>query len=455
MPPSKFVQGQVYTLTIEGYGSDGAGVARLEGMVVFVSGAVRGETCRVRLTHVGRSALWGAVVEVENPSPARVRPDCPYYGRCGGCQLRHLSYAEELEAKRVRVEDCLRRLGGADIRVEEILGAEQSQRYRNKAQFPVAPGPAIGFYRIRTHRVVDVADCLLQSRAAANLRQGVKEWMTAWSIPAYDEKKKSGLVRHVYVRTNRQGQSLCCLLVNGVGVPREHELVEALRSAEPNLAGVVLGVNQSHSNVILGESYRPLWGADYLEDTLCGYAFRLSVPSFYQVNPRQTEVLYNKAYELAELTGRETVLDLYCGIGTISLVMARGAAQVWGAEVVPQAVDDAVENARRNHVDNVRFLCADAGEAARRLAEEGLRPHVVCVDPPRKGLAEDVVATIAAMAPERVVYVSCDPATLGRDVKRFAERGYALRSATAVDLFPRTVHVETAALLTPAGSDRL
>ena len=453
MPPSKFAQGQTYSLTIEGYGSDGAGVARLEGMVVFVAGGVRGERCRVRLTHVGRSALWGTVVAVETPSPARIQPDCPYFGRCGGCQFRHLTYAEELEAKRTRVEDCLRRLGGADIRVTEILGADQPQGYRNKAQYPVAPGPAIGFYRLRTHQVVDVADCRLQSRAASNLREGVKAWMTAYRIPAYDEKRKSGLVRHVYVRTNRQGRSLCCLLVNGVGVPREHELVEALRSAEPGLAGVVLGVNQSHSNVILGESYRTLWGADHLEDTLCGYAFRLSVPSFYQVNPRQTEVLYSKAYELAGLTGQETVLDLYCGIGTISLVMARGARQVWGAEAVPQAVDDAVENARRNHVNNVRFLCADAGEAARRLAAEGLRPDVVCVDPPRKGLAEDVVDTIAAMAPEKVVYVSCDPATLGRDVKRFAERGYALQTAVAVDMFPRTVHVETVVSLVKKAPD--
>ena len=273
--------------------------------------------------------------------------------------------------------------------------------------------------------------------------------MTRYGVPAYDERAKTGLVRHVYVRTNRAGRSLCCLLVNGRGVPRETELVRALREAEPGLAGVVLGVNRSHSNVILGESYRTLWGEDFLYDTLCGLTFRLSVPSFYQVNPEQTEVLYGLAAEFAGLTGRETVLDLYCGIGTIGLTLARRAESVWGAEVVPQAVDDAIANARRNGIANARFLCADAGEAARRLAEEGVRPHVVCVDPPRKGLAEDVVDTIAAMAPDRVVYVSCDPATLGRDVKRFARRGYLLRRAQAVDLFPRTAHVETVALLTP------
>ena len=446
-------EGQLCRLVVDGYASDGAGVARLDGMVVFVQGGIRGEACDVRLTHVGRSALWGRVEEVVNPSPARIFPRCLHYTKCGGCQFRHMNYAEELEAKRIRVEDALRRLGGAEIHVSAILGAEQVDRYRNKAQFPVAKGPRIGFYRPRSHDVIDVDDCLLQGEAAARLRGAVKEWMAEYSIPAYNERTFTGLVRHVYVRTNRAGRSLCCLLVNGRGVPREVELVRALRRAEPNLAGIVLGVNEKHNNVILGDSYRTLWGEDFLSDTLCGLTFRLSVPSFYQVNPAQTEVLYGKALEFAGLTGAETVLDLYCGIGTISLVMARKAGMVWGAEVVPQAVDDAIANARRNHIENARFLCADAGEAARYLEGEGVRPDVVCVDPPRKGLAEDVVDTIADMGPERVVYVSCDPGTLGRDVKRFAGRGYTLKKAVAVDMFPRTAHVETVVLLSKGEVD--
>lgn len=446
-------EGQLCRLVIDGYASDGAGVARLDGMVVFVQGGIRGEACDVRLTHVGRSALWGRVEEVVNPSPARIFPRCLHYTKCGGCQFRHMNYAEELEAKRIRVEDALRRLGGAEIHVSAILGAEQVDRYRNKAQFPVAKGPRIGFYRPRSHDVIDVDDCLLQGEAAARLRGAVKEWMAEYSIPAYNERTFTGLVRHVYVRTNRAGRSLCCLLVNGRGVPREAELVRALRRAEPNLAGIVLGVNEKHNNVILGDSYRALWGEDFLSDTLCGLTFRLSVPSFYQVNPAQTEVLYGKALEFAGLTGAETVLDLYCGIGTISLVMARKAGMVWGAEVVPQAVDDAIANARRNHIENARFLCADAGEAARYLEGEGVRPDVVCVDPPRKGLAEDVVDTIADMGPQRVVYVSCDPGTLGRDVKRFAGRGYTLKKAVAVDMFPRTAHVETVVLLSKGEID--
>ena len=446
-------EGQLCRLVIDGYASDGAGVARLDGMVVFVQGGIRGEACDVRLTHVGRSALWGRVEEVVNPSPARIFPRCLHYTKCGGCQFRHMNYAEELEAKRIRVEDALRRLGGAEIHVSAILGAEQVDRYRNKAQFPVAKGPRIGFYRPRSHDVIDVDDCLLQGEAAARLRGAVKEWMAEYSIPAYNERTFTGLVRHVYVRTNRAGRSLCCLLVNGRGVPREAELVRALRRAEPNLAGIVLGVNEKHNNVILGDSYRALWGEDFLSDTLCGLTFRLSVPSFYQVNPAQTEVLYGKALEFAGLTGAETVLDLYCGIGTISLVMARKAGMVWGAEVVPQAVDDAIANAQRNHIENARFLCADAGEAARYLEGEGGRPDVVCVDPPRKGLAEDVVDTIADMGPQRVVYVSCDPGTLGRDVKRFAGRGYTLKKAVAVDMFPRTAHVETVVLLSKGEVD--
>ena len=446
-------EGQLCRLVIDGYASDGAGVARLDGMVVFVQGGIRGEACDVRLTHVGRSALWGRVEEVVNPSPARIFPRCLHYTKCGGCQFRHMNYAEELEAKRIRVEDALRRLGGAEIHVSAILGAEQVDRYRNKAQFPVAKGPRIGFYRPRSHDVIDVDDCLLQGEAAARLRGAVKEWVAEHSIPAYNERTFTGLVRHVYVRTNRAGRSLCCLLVNGRGVPREAELVRALRRAEPNLAGVVLGVNEKHNNVILGDSYRTLWGEDFLSDTLCGLTFRLSVPSFYQVNPAQTEVLYGKALEFAGLTGAETVLDLYCGIGTISLVMARKAGMVWGGEVVPQAVDDAIANAQRNHIENARFLCADAGEAARYLEGEGVRPDVVCVDPPRKGLAEDVVDTIADMGPQRVVYVSCDPGTLGRDVKRFAGRDYTLKKAVAVDMFPRTAHVETVVLLSKGEVD--
>lgn len=442
-------------LTITGYGSDGEGVARTEdGQVVFVKGALKGERCRVKVMKAGKTAAWGLLTAVLDPSPARQKPDCPYDRKCGGCHLRHMSYQEELELKRQKVEDCLRRIGGQDFTVSVIHGAKNTERYRNKAQFPVAQGengPKLGFYRARSHDVIDVESCLLQSEAADRIRGAVKEWMTGGSVPPYDEKTHTGLVRHVYVRSNRQGEALACVLVNGERLPREEELVRAVRTAWPETVGVVLGTNTRKTNVILGDRYRTLWGRDWLDDVMCGLTFRLSVPSFYQVNTPQAERLYERAVEFAGLTGKETVLDLYCGAGTISLVMARDAGKVYGAEIVPEAIENAKENAERNGIGHAEFFCADAGEAAQRLAREGVRPDVISVDPPRKGLSQEVIDAIAAMDPARVVYVSCDPATLGRDIKRLAEQGYALQAAEAVDLFPRTAHVETVALLSRRG----
>ena len=442
-----------HPLRIEGYGSAGEGVARLEGQAVFVKGALAGEVCQVQLLKVGKSAAWGRVTQVLTPVPGRQSPDCPRYPRCGGCQLRHMTYAEELRFKRQKVQDALQRIGGWTGRVEKIHGAEAPDRYRNKIQFPVADGPRVGFFRARSHEVIDAEDCLLQPLAATRLREAFKLWMERYQVPAYDERVHGGLIRHFYVRVNRRGQSLCAVIANGTDLPHQEELVQALRRAEPDLAGVVLSVNQEKTNVILGKTHRCLWGRDYLEDTLCGLTFRLSVPSFYQVNREQAEVLYGRALAFAGLTGRETVLDLYCGIGTITLVMARQAGRAIGAEVIPAAVEDAKANAARNEVTNAEFLCADAAQAAQTLADRGLRPDVICVDPPRKGLAPAVIDAIVQMAPQRLVYVSCDPATLARDVKRMEEQGYVLQRAEAVDLFPRTAHVETVVLLSQQKPD--
>ena len=440
-------QGKSYPAVIEGYASGGEGVARIDGVAVFVKGALRGERGDVRIEHVGRSAAWGRMETLREPSPARVEPDCPYYGVCGGCQFRHMTYGEELKAKRRRVEDALRRIGGADLPVSVIHGAETTLRYRNKVQFPVGAG-AVGYYRGGTHQVVDIADCLLQPEADTACRAAFKDWMERFRVPAYDERTGRGLLRHLFLRTNSAGEALCCVAANGRTLPHEGELAAALRSAAPGLAGVVLSVNTRKTNVILGDEYRTLWGRDWLEEELCGHTFRLSVPSFFQVNRAQTEVLYGRAMDFAGLTGAETVVELYCGIGTISLTLAERAKQVIGVEVVPQAVADAKENARRNGLaDKTRFECGDAGALAAQLEREGVRPDVVVVDPPRKGLAPEVVEAIGRMGPERVVYVSCDPATLARDVGRFGALGYGAVRAEAVDLFPRTAHVETAALL--------
>ncbi len=440
-------KGAVYPGVIEGYASGGEGIARIEGVAVFVKEALRGERGDVRIEHVGRSAAWGRMETLREPSSARVAPDCPHYGQCGGCQFRHMDYAEELEAKRQRVEDALRRIGGVDLPVSVIHGAETTLRYRNKVQFPIGDG-AVGYYRRGTHQVVDIADCLLQPEADTACRAAFQNWMERFRIPAYDERTGNGLLRHLFLRTNSAGEALCCVVANGRTLPHEGELVAALRYAEPRLAGVVLSVNARKTNVILGGEYRTLWGRDWLEEELCGHRFRLSVPSFFQVNRAQTEVLYRRALDFAALTGRETVVELYCGIGTISLAMAGRAGQVIGVEVVPQAVADAKENARRNALtDKTRFECGDAGALAAQLEREGVRPDVVVVDPPRKGLAPEVVEAIGRMGSERVVYVSCDPATLARDLGRFRALDYGAVRAEAVDLFPRTAHVETVALL--------
>ena len=441
---------QVYTVIIEGYGGEGMGVARIDGRVVFVHGALRGETCEIVLLKVLKSVAFAKVQKILTQSDARIASDCKYFPRCGGCTYRHMRYDEELLLKKQRVQDALVRIGGSDVVVEEILGGEDTLRYRNKAQYPVSSGGAVGFYRARTHEVIECERCLLVKDEAEAAAEALRCFLIKYAVPGYDEATGRGLVRHLYVRSNVKGECLVCVIANADKLPHEQELVSMLREECPAAVGVVLGTNTAKSNVILGDRYRTLWGSDRLEDTLLGRTFRLSVPSFYQVNHAQCERLYAKAVEFAQLSGRETVLDLYCGVGTITLTMAKAAGKVIGAEIVPEAIEDAKDNAKRNGVKNAEFFCGDALEIAAKLAKEHLRPDVVCVDPPRKGLAEGVVTTIAQMAPKRVVYVSCDPATLARDVKRFAEVGYAAERACAVDLFPRADHVETVVLLKKA-----
>ena len=358
-----------------------------------------------------------------------------------------MSYTEELWAKRQRVQDALTRLGGTDLQVEEILGAKDPTHYRNKSQYPVGADGAIGFFRARSHQVVPIDRCLIQSEVSDRTAKAVGNWMKRYRVSAYDETTGKGLVRHIYVRVNRKGESLCCVIANGKQLPREPELAAYVRAAAPGTVGVVLNTNTKKGNVILGEKYRTLWGQDFLMDTLCGLQFKLSVPSFYQVNRDQAEVLYGKALEFAALTGEETVLDLYCGTGTITLCLAKQAKKAIGAEIVPPAIEDAKENAARNNIENAEFFCGDAADIAAKLEREGLRPDVITVDPPRKGLAPEVIAYVAGMGPKRVVYVSCDPATLGRDVKIFDGFGYKAVRAAAVDMFPGTRHVETVVLL--------
>ena len=434
---------RTYRARIEGYTSEGLGVARIDGQAVFVHRALRGEDCDVLILKVLKNAAFGKVVQVHEPSPHRREPDCPCYGRCGGCDFRHMDREEELEAKRQRVQDALRRIGGSDVTVEGILlrcAAALPQ------QEPVSCGRRWTGGLLQGPQPSGGARwscCRIQKPQADAAAEALRRYIRECGVPCYDERTRRGLVRHLYVRTNSAGQSLVCVLVNGKKLPCEDALVSLMRQALPDAVGVVLGVNTQPTGAVLGSEYRTLWGTDVLEDTLCGLSFRLSVPSFYQVNHDMAEVLYDTAVDFAGLTGHETVLDLYCGAGTITQVMARRAARAIGAEIVPEAIADAKENAKRNGIGNVEFLCGDAADAAADFAARGLRPDVICVDPPRKGLSPEVVAAAASMAPQRIVYVSCDPATLARDVKRFAQAGYAAVRAAAVDMFPGTANIES------------
>lgn len=448
---------EIYRAAVTGFTSEGLGVCRVEGCAVFVPNAVPGEEYDLRIVHIGKSAAHGRIEKIITRSPHRVNRLCPYAKQCGGCDFWHMDYETECALKAQRVTDALNRLGGQTLETVGLTPAPSCEGYRNKAQFPVAVGkngPIAGFFKKGTHEVVQIERCRIQPDCADAARDAVLEYMKSCGVSAYDETKHAGLVRHIYVRNAAAtGEVMVCIVVNGEKLPRESVLTGLLQARVPGLKSVILNCNTRAGNAILGDRQRTIWGADAIEDELCGLRFRISPRSFYQVNRVQAEVLYQKALVAAGLTGRERVLDLYCGTGTITLCLAKRAKEAIGVELVEAAVHDAEENARRNGITNATFFCADAGQAAQRLSAEGERPDVIVVDPPRKGLPPDVIDAISQMSPERVVYVSCDPATLARDVKLLSERGYTLRHAEAVDLFPRCAHVETVACLSRSEVD--
>lgn len=456
----------VIRLEITGVTAEGNGVGRYTGedthgdaagLAVFVPFTAVGDVLRCRIVKMHKQHAFGRIEELLVPSPDRAagEPDCAAFGRCGGCVWRHITYEAELRYKQQRVADALRRIGGLSLEPQPIVGGQEWDRYRNKAQYPVCPGesrPLAGFYAMRSHRIVEQHDCRLQPAVFRDILEAVLRWAQKAGVPAYEEATGKGLLRHVYIRqAEATGEVMVCLVCTSGKLPETARLIQDLRAAAPGLASVTVNLNRKATNVILGDAGFTLWGKEAITDELCGLRFRLSPRSFYQVNRRQAEQLYALAKEAAGLTGKETLLDLYCGTGTIGLTMADKAARLIGVEVVEAAVEDARRNAEENGIGHARFLCADAGEAARRLRAEGIQPDVVVVDPPRKGCDEMVVRTVADMAPERVVYVSCDPATLARDIRRFAEMGYEARKVTPVDMFPRTAHVETVALLSHKG----
>ena len=437
---------QIYEATVTDYTAEGQGVAHIDGCAVFIPNAIAGEVYTVRIEVAKKNWAAGKIVEIIEKSPHRCNRECPVAKLCGGCDFWHMDYEEETRLKAERVRTCLNRLGGENLEKVEILSAPTCYGYRNKAQYPVSSkkGRAYaGFFRAGTHEVVENKRCLILPDETDAVKDAVMDYVNQFRITAYDEVSHTGLLRHIYVRRGAvSGQILVCLVVNGRKLPRIEELIKRLQKI-PGFTTLVLSVNTKKGNAVLGDEFITLLGPGYIEDTLCGLTFRLSPRSFYQVNHHQAQRLYEAAISQAEITKNDTVLDLYCGVGTITLCMASAAGKVIGVEVIPQAVEDAKDNAKRNGIENAEFFCGDAGQAALELERQGVKADVVVVDPPRKGLNADTIEALDRFAPRRIVYVSCDPATLARDVALLKERGYSLKNALAADLFPKTAHVES------------
>ncbi len=440
------------TLTCESLGADLEGVCRADGMAVFVPGLLPGETGAVRIVKVQPRFAFGRLMSLTGvPSPDRREPDCPAWPRCGGCAGRHMRYEATLAAKRQQVADCFRRIGHLTVEVPPVLGMAEPFRYRNKTALPVggtAEAPVIGFYAPRSHVIIPAADCPNAMPPAPTIGHALLDWMRRFRIAPYREETRKGLIRHLVVRVNRAGEAVACVAANAERLPHEAELAEALMRA--GAIGAVLNVNRADTNVILGPDFRTLAGRDALTDTLCGLTFEVSTPAFFQVNPVQTEVLYGLALDFAGLTAEKTLCDVYCGAGTITLMMARHCRTALGIEVVRQAVENARENAKRNGIGNADFRAGKAEELLPALVREGLRPDVLTVDPPRKGLDPAVIDAMDAASPARIVYVSCNPATLARDAGLLAGKGWRVDRVQPVDMFCWTGGVETVCLLTKA-----
>lgn len=451
----EYKKNDLLTVTIEDMGHDGEGIGKVDGYTVFVKDAVIGDTVQAKIMKAKKNYGYARLMEILEPSKDRVEPRCPYARQCGGCQIQALSYEKQLEYKQKKIENNLIRIGGfekEEIPMEPIIGMEEPFHYRNKAQFPVGTdkeGKLIaGFYAGRTHTIINNRNCYLGVKVNEEILNLVLAHMEQYGIPAYDETNHTGLVRHVLIRYGFQSKEIMvCLVINGTHFPEAEALAEQLQKI-PGMTSISLNINKEKTNVILGRKGKLLWGQEYITDTIGSVAYQISPQSFYQVNPVQTEKLYQKALEYAQLEGNETVWDLYCGIGTISLFLAQKAKQVYGVEIVPAAIEDARKNATRNQITNAEFFVGKAEEVLpEKYEKEGIYADVIVVDPPRKGCEESVLATMVKMQPKRIVYVSCDSATLARDLKYLRQEGYQVEKVQGVDQFPHTVHVEVACCL--------
>jgi len=445
-----------YIVDITGLSSEGLGVARIEGFTVFVEGALPKEQAEIKIVKVLKNYAFGKLLRTLKTAACRIEPSCGVVKRCGGCQLQHMSYEAQLQYKTQQVKDALERIGGLNgVAVHDTIGMEDPWRYRNKAQFPVGMDGdvMIGFYANRSHEIIDTPQCSIQDAVNDNVIQTVREFIKKYDISVYDENTGKGIIRHIVTRKGfKTGEVMVCIVINGDSLPCGKALVEMLRARTDGLKSVVVNINKKKTNVILGERNIVIFGEEAIYDYIGEFKFRISPLSFFQVNPVQTEVLYGKALEYADLKGDETVFDAYCGIGTISLFLSRKAKKVYGIEIVPQAINNAKENARLNGVKNVEFLVGESEIVIPELYRKGIKADVIVVDPPRKGCDEKLLEVITEMSPEKVVYVSCNPATLARDLKYLSERGYEVREVQPVDMFPQTSHVECVIMMTYCGS---
>ena len=453
----EFKKNDGVTVSVTDMGQDGEGIGKAEGYTLFIKDAVVGDKVRAKVIKAKKNYGYARLMEVLEPSPDRVEPRCSCARQCGGCQIQALSYQRQLQFKEEKVRNVLERIGGFEkISLQPIIGMENPYRYRNKAQFPIGTDregrPIAGFYAGRTHTIIPQEDCVLGVRENKAILEVILGFMEEFSIPAYREEEGSGLVRHVLIRYGfATKEIMVCVVINGDRLPKAEILAERLADIA-GMSSISINKNKQKTNVILGKEVEVIWGRPYIEDVLDGVRYQISPLSFYQVNPVQTKVLYEKALQYAGLHGTETVWDLYCGIGTISLFLARQAGKVYGVEIVPQAIEDARRNAALNGMENVEFMVGKAEEILpEKYEKEGVSADVIVVDPPRKGCDPELIHTMLQIRPKRIVYVSCDPATLARDLKLLCAGGYKLQKVQPVDQFPHSVHVENVCLLLRKG----
>lgn len=436
-----------YIVNIVGEGYEGEGVARIENFPVFIHGALINEEVKIKIVKVNKNFAFGKILEIINPSEKRIEPFCVAYKTCGGCNIQHYDYEAQLEFKTNRVKDCMRKIGKlSDVKVYPCLGMDEPFRYRNKVMLPVggtADNPLIGFYSSRSHNITDIDTCHIQHLEGDETIEVVKKWIKENNIEPYNESNHSGIIRHIMIRKGFKTKEVMVVVVTKERkLPAKEQLIEALKEGIDGLVSIIQNINSQKTNVVLGLENITLWGKDTIEDYIGEFRFKISPLSFFQVNPHQTEVLYNKALEYAGLTGHETVFDAYCGTGTISLFLSQKAKKVYGVEIIPAAIENAKENAKENNIDNAEFFVGKCEEVIPQLIEKGAKADVVVVDPPRKGCEKSLLEALVKMSPERIVYVSCDPTTLARDLAVLNEIGYETKEVQPVDMFPHTAHVE-------------